>query len=115
MTSEPGGTDVPKYLIIANYTSDGVKGVLAKGGSARKAAVEQGVVQAGGTLESFYFGFGDDDAYVIVDFPDNATAASLGLQVAASGMANARTVVLLTPEEVDRAAQVPNTYVPPGS
>jgi uncharacterized protein with GYD domain len=106
---------MPRYLIITNYTADGVKGVLAKGGSARKAAVQQSVTQAGGTLESFYFGFGDDDAYVIVDLPDNATAASIALQVAASGMASARTVVLLTPEEVDRAAHAPKTYLPPGS
>jgi uncharacterized protein with GYD domain len=106
---------MPKYLIIANYTAEGVTGVLAKGGSARKTAVEQTVAQLGGTLESFYFGFGDDDAYVILDLPDNATAASIALQVAASGMATARTVVLLTPDEVDRAAQAPRTYIPPGS
>ncbi len=106
---------MPKYLTIANYTADGVKGVLAKGGSARRTAVERTVTEAGGTVESFYFGFGDDDAYTIVDLPDNATAASIGLQVAASGMATARTVVLLAPEEVDRAAEAPPTYVPPGS
>ncbi len=106
---------MPKYLIIANYNADGVKGVLAKGGSARKTAVEQSVVQLGGTVESFHFGFGDADAYVIVDMPDNAAAASLALQVAASGMVAIRTVVLLTPEEIDRAAQAPNAYRPPGS
>src|SRR5437764_14148199 len=106
---------MPRYLIIANYTADGVKGVLAKGGSARKAAVEQSVAQAGGTLESFYFGFGEANAYVVVDLPDNAVAAGLALQVAASGMVGVRTVVLLTPEEVDRAAQTQITYVPPGS
>jgi len=59
--------------------------------------------------------FGDDDAYVTVDLPDNAAAASIALQVAASGMVTTRTVVLLAPEDVDRAAQAPNTYVPPGS
>lgn len=53
---------MPKYMIIANYTAEGVKGVLGKGGSARRTAVERTVAEAGGTLESFYFGFGDDDA-----------------------------------------------------
>ena len=106
---------MPKYLIIANYSADGVKGLLAKGGTARKSAVESSVAALGGTLESFHFGFGDDDAYVIVDLPDNVTAAGLAMQVSASGMASAKTVVLMTPEEVDRAAQVPVAYRAPGA
>jgi uncharacterized protein with GYD domain len=104
-----------KYLIIANYTAEGVKGVLAAGGTARKTAVAESVAKLGGSLESFYFGFGEDDAYVIVDLPDNAAAAAIGLQVAASGMASARTIVLLSPEEVDKAAKAPKAYRPPGS
>ena len=106
---------MPKYLVIANYTSEGVKGVLATGGNARQAAVAATAEALGGSLESFYFGFGGDDAYVVLDLPDNVAAASISLQVAASGMASARTVVLLTPDEVDRAAKAPNVYRPPGS
>jgi hypothetical protein len=30
-----------------------------------------------GSLEAFYFGFGDNDAYVLVDLPDNEVAAAL--------------------------------------
>jgi uncharacterized protein with GYD domain len=106
---------VSKYLVIASYSSEGIRGVLAKGGNARKTAVEDAVAQLGGSLECFYFGFGADDAYVIVDLPDNVAAAALGLQVGASGMASARTVVLLSPDEVDRAGQAPSVYRPPGS
>jgi uncharacterized protein with GYD domain len=106
---------VPKYMFIANYTSEGAKGVLAKGGTARKTAVASTVKALGGKLESFYFGFGADDAYVIVDLPDNKAAAALALQVGASGMTGIRTVVLMTPDEVDAAAKVPNRYKPPGS
>ncbi len=104
-----------KYLIIANYTSDGIKGVLSAGGTARREAVASTIESLGGSLESFYFGFGDGDAYVVVDLPDNATAAAISMQVGASGMASTRTIVLLTPEEVDQAAQSPSVYRPPGS
>lgn len=104
-----------KYLIIANYSAEGVKGVMAAGGSARKTAVESSIAQLGGSVESFYFGFGEGDAYVVVDLPDNVAAASIGLQVGASGMASTRTIVLLTPEEIDRAVQAPSVYRPPGS
>jgi uncharacterized protein with GYD domain len=104
-----------KYLVIANYSPDGVKGVLATGGGARKAAVASACEALGGSMECFYFGFGESDAYVIIDLPDNVAAAALAMQVGASGMASARTVVLLSPEDVDRAAKVPSAYRPPGS
>jgi len=104
-----------KYLIIANYTTEGVKAVLGAGGTTRRDAVAGILQQLGGSLESFYFGFGDDDAYVTVDLPDNVSAAAIAMQVAASGVASTRTVVLLTPEEVDKVAQAPKVYRAPGS
>ena len=104
-----------KFLIVASYTSPGVKGVIAKGGTARREAVEAMVADLGGHVESFYFAFGEGDAFVTVDLPDNVGAAALGLAVGASGMATTRTTVLLTPEEIDLAAGVSVNYAPPGS
>ena len=104
-----------KYLFVARYSSEGVKGVLAKGGTARRTAVEQAVAALGGSLESFYFAFGDNDAYVVAELPDAVAASALSLQVGASGVGSVRTVVLLSPEEIDRAAQAPHSYRPPGS
>ncbi|MGQ0520381.1 MAG: GYD domain-containing protein [Actinomycetota bacterium] len=104
-----------KYLIVASYTSQGVKGVIAKGGTARREAVEKMAADLGGHVESFYFAFGEGDAFVTVDLPDNVGAAAVGLAVGASGMAATRTIVLLTPEEIDRAAATQVNYAPPGS
>jgi uncharacterized protein with GYD domain len=104
-----------KYLIVASYTSQGVKGVIAKGGTARRDAVQKMASDLGGHLESFYFAFGDGDAFATVDLPDNVGAAAVALAVGASGMATARTTVLLTPEEIDRAAETTVDYAPPGS
>jgi len=104
-----------KYLVIASYTAEGMKGVAEKGGSARRDAVGKTVADLGGTVESFYFGFGEGDAYVTVDMPDNVGAAAISMTVGASGMVRTRTVVLLTPEEIDRAAQAKASYRPPGS
>jgi uncharacterized protein with GYD domain len=106
---------MPKYLIQANYTPDGMKGVLAKGGTSRREAVEKMLADVGGTLDAFYFAFGYTDAFVIVDVPDNITAAAIGMMVGSSGMTSAQTTVLLTPEDVDRAATVKATYIPPGN
>lgn len=104
-----------KYLIVASYTNPGIKGVSAKGGTARREAVEKMVADLGGHVESFYFGFGDGDAFVTADLPDNVGAAAIGLAVGASGMATTRTTVLLTPEEIDRAAATSVNYAPPGA
>ena len=95
---------MPKYLLEVNYTLDGVKGVLAKGGSARKAAATAAVKSAGGKIEAFYFAFGSVDAYTIVDMPDEASAAALALTVSASGAVTIKTVALLAPSDIDAAA-----------
>ena len=58
-----------RYLIKASYSPEGMKGVMAKGGSARVAAIERLVAGVGGSMESFYFAFGEDDAYIVVDAP----------------------------------------------
>ena len=68
----------------------------------------------GGKLEGFYFAFGDADALVIVDAPDNASIAAASMAIGASGLVTCTTVVLLTPEEVDQAVKKGATYTPPG-
>ena len=106
---------MPKFLFEASYTLDGVKGVQSAGGSSRRDAVADVAKSVGGSLESFHFAFGDSDAYVIVDLPDNEAATAVALTVNAAGGAKVRTVVLLTPEEVDAAAKSSVDYRPPGS
>ncbi len=109
---------MPRYMLSANYSAEGVQGLLSGGGSARRAAAEAAVESLGGSMEAFYFAFGSDDAVVIADLPSNADAAAVSLAVSASGMAAARVTVLLTPEEIDAAAASVGeavTYSPPGS
>ena len=106
---------MPKFLIEASYTLEGVQGLRSAGGSSRRDAVAHALESAGGSLEHFYFAFGDNDAYVIADLPDAESAAAVALTVNSSGGATTKTVVLLTPEEVDAAAQRSVDYRPPGS
>jgi uncharacterized protein with GYD domain len=105
---------MPKYLLQANYVGDGVQGLLKEGGTSRRAAAEKAVASLGGTLEAFYYAFGETDAYVIADVPDNASMAAINLMITASGLVDVKTVVLLTPEEVDDAVKKSPSYRPPG-
>jgi uncharacterized protein with GYD domain len=105
-----------KFLIKASYNTEGIRGVLKGGGTARVTAVEKALAGLGGSVESFYFGFGGADVYVVVEVPGNVEAAAMAATVGASGaMASYETVVLLSPEEIDQAAKAAIDYSPPGS
>jgi uncharacterized protein with GYD domain len=106
---------VAKFLVKASYTSEGAKGVQSAGGGSRRDAVAKMAEGLGGSLESFYFAFGDTDAYVVMDLPDNRSAAAASIAVNAAGAAASEVIVLLTPEDVDAAAKLSVEYRPPGS
>ncbi|MCC7275580.1 MAG: GYD domain-containing protein [Alphaproteobacteria bacterium] len=103
-----------KYLIEARYTIEGAKGIVREGGSGRRAAITKTIEAVGGKVEAFYFAFGEVDAYVIIDMPDHVTTAAVGLAVAQGGGASVRTIVLITPEDMDKAAKKAVDYRPPG-
>ena len=103
-----------KYLFQAVYTAKGLEGLLKEGGSKRRDAVEKAVAGLGGTLEAFYYAFGDADVVGIADLPDNVSATTFSLLVTAAGGATVKTTVLITPEEVDQAAKKTLDYRPPG-
>ncbi|MFC1830432.1 GYD domain-containing protein [Thermodesulfobacteriota bacterium] len=103
-----------KYLYQASYVGEGIKGLLAEGATSRVDYVKSLITGMGGTVEAFYFSFGDDDVVAIGDFPDNKTAAAFTLAVNASGAVKIKTTVLMTPEEVDEATRKTVNYRPPG-
>ncbi len=108
---------MPKYLLEVAYTAEGARGVVSDGGSKRRAAAQKAVKSLGGKMEVFYFAFGDADAIVIADLPDAVTAAAMSMAVAATGAGGTKVRVLLTAEDIDKAAKKASgaAYVPPGS
>ena len=105
---------MPKYMIQASYVGEGLTGLLKEGGTKRRETVAQVIEGMGGTLESFYYAFGDYDVVGIADMPDNVSSVAFSLMVNASGVINAKTTVLLTPEEIDQATNKTVDYRPPG-
>lgn len=90
---------MPRYLLRASYTSEAWAAML-KNPQNRRDAVRPVIEGMGGKLESFYFAFGESDAFLIADMPDNVSAAAISMAVAASGsLASVSTTVLMTPEE----------------
>jgi uncharacterized protein with GYD domain len=106
---------MPKFLLKASYTSEGIQGLLREGGTGRRSAIEQLAQGLGGNLEAFYYALGEDDVYVIADFPDNVTAVAVSAAVNAAGAVQLTTIPLVTPEEVDEATKKSVDYRPPGA
>ena len=105
---------MPKYLLEASYTADGVKGLIKEGGTGRRTAFETAAKGMGGSVECFYYVFGEDDVIVVAEMPDNVSVAALSLAIAASGAVSASVRVLLTPEEIDAAVKKTPDYRAPG-
>lgn len=107
---------MPTYLIHGSYTIEGVRGLIKEGGSSRRAHFQKNIGNLGGRVEAFYYAFGGEDIYSIVDMPDNISSIAISLALNAGGGFRATVVVLLTPEEIDQAAQKVASvqYRPPG-
>jgi len=93
---------MPKYLMQASFTQEGIKGLTQEGGSKRRQAVEKFFGSAGGKLEALYFAFGYTDVFAIADLPDNVSAAALSLAANAAGAVQVKATVLITPEEMTK-------------
>ena len=106
---------MPKFLIKVSYSAEGSRGLIKEGGSGRRAAVQKVVENLGGKIEAFYFAYGEYDAYVITDFPDEGAGLALSLAVNSSGVVRISSVPLITPEEVDAACKKSVLYRPPGA
>jgi uncharacterized protein with GYD domain len=105
---------MPKYLLQASYTTEGIQGLVGDSASGRRADVQTAVKALGGRVEAFYYAFGADDVIIILDLPNNVTAAAVGLNTAGTGAVRIRTTPLLTVEEVDKALEIKMQYRAPG-
>jgi uncharacterized protein with GYD domain len=109
------GNLMPKYLFEASYTPEGVEGVRNAGAASRAAAVNDMCSALGGKLDSFHFAFGDVDAFVVCDLPDDEAAAAAAFTVGASAATRIKTIKLITIEEADAALSRSVSYRPPGN
>lgn len=106
---------MPRYLIEGSYTADGAKGLAQEGGTSRRETVTKMIEAMGGSLEAFYYTFGERDVIVIYSVPDESSALALSMAVNQAGKVRLKTHPLLTAEEVDKATKKTVGYRPPGA
>jgi uncharacterized protein with GYD domain len=90
---------MPSYLLQASYTSEALAS-LVKNPQNRTEIIRKTVKNLGGKLIGSWLSFGDQDVVLIVDFPDNVSAAAMALAAAAGGsLKSTKTTPLFTIEE----------------
>ncbi len=103
------------YLIQVSYNNQGISD-LVKNPQDRSTAIRSVIEGMGGRIESFYFAFGDYDAVVIAELPDNVSAVAFAMAVGAGGaMRSYKTTVLIPTVEAVEAMRKASTlgYRPP--
>jgi uncharacterized protein with GYD domain len=75
---------VTKYLVLFSLSSESVKRFIANP-SDRAATVREAAESAGGSLESYYWMFGQYDGAAVFDLPDSHTMAAVSLAISSSG------------------------------
>src|SRR5712691_3094756 len=94
---------MPKYLVTASYTAEGLKGLHKDKASGRRRAVSQALESVGGKLESMHYALAEYDVVIIAELPDAVAVSALSLAASATGLVRTRTTALLTVEETDKA------------
>jgi uncharacterized protein with GYD domain len=87
------------YMLQASFTSEAWVKMLNEPQN-REQAIRPVIEKLGGKLLGYWFAFGESDAVVIVQMPDNVSAAAASLAAAAGGaVKSVKTTPLMTVEE----------------
>ena len=104
------------YLMRFSYTPEAWARLIKKPED-RRTVARAVVEKLGGKLHGFWYGFGVHDGYVVIEAPNNVSAAAFSVGISAGGsLRSAETTALLTVEEtiemLEKAQRLP--YRPPG-
>jgi uncharacterized protein with GYD domain len=90
---------MPSFMVQVAYTSQAVA-ALVKKPQDRASVVAKAVEKLGGSVKGAWLTFGDYDTMVIVELPDNTSAAAFAMAISAGGSCKSvKTTPLLSVEE----------------
>jgi len=90
---------MPSYLVQVSYTSEALSALIAKPQN-RAEVVGKTVERLGGKVAGAWLSFGDYDTIVVVDLPNNMSAAAFALAISAGGSCKTvKTTPLISAEE----------------
>jgi len=90
---------MPLYLTQFSYTAE-TWTKLIKNPEDRRKAAQKYIESVGGKLHGFWYAFGENDAYITWEAPDNTSMAATAIAITAGGaLSSLKTTPLLTVEE----------------
>jgi uncharacterized protein with GYD domain len=90
---------MPLYLTKFSYTPETWARMIGNPEDRRKAAQEY-IESVGGTLQGFWYAFGEHDGYTLWEAPDNVSMTAVMLAIGSGGaLSSHETTVLVTVEE----------------
>src|SRR5437879_13531544 len=90
---------MPFYLERFSYTPEAWARLIKKPEDRREVA-RAVVEKLGGKLHGFWYGFGEHDGFVLIEAPNNVSAAAFSVGISAGGsLRSAETTVLLPVDE----------------
>ena len=105
---------MPKFLIEASYTAEGLKGLQKDKAAGRTQAIRNALKAVDGQLECVYWCLGERDVILIAELPNTVAASALATSVSATGLVRTTTTMLLTAQEMDAALSKSINYQGPG-
>jgi uncharacterized protein with GYD domain len=94
---ERRGGDMATFITLAKYTQQGIQSV--KDSPKRLDAYKSAAQRAGATVRGFYLTMGRYDIVVVVEAPDDETAARLALATGALGNVSTETLRAFNEDE----------------
>ena len=107
---------MPTYLVQTSYTTEALAALMKKPQN-RTDIIRKAVEKLGGKLVGTWLSFGEHDIVLIIDMPDNISAAAMVLAASAGGsVKGTKTTPLMTLEDGIAAMKKATTsgYTPVG-
>jgi len=90
---------MPFFLHQVSFSTEALARLVANPQD-RTEAVRGPIEKLGGKIKEMFFAFGEHDAVLITEMPDNVSAAAISLAIAAGGsVRNSQTTALMTTAE----------------
>lgn len=90
---------MPTYVSLVNWTDQGIKNY--KDTTRRAADFSKLVENAGGRVREMLWTIGEYNFIIVVEFPNDETAAAAGLQVGSLGNIRSKTMRAFNADEMD--------------
>lgn len=94
---------MPQYLILGNFTEQGIKSM--KNGPAMRQGAEQALAAKGGRMIASGLTFGEYDFFALLELPGDEVTLEMALTMAAQGMYRTKTLRVFPPAESDPITQ----------